>query len=78
MPHNLAYVGHKTAMFRLGEYRRNLREYSVHQRRTGMDAGDVLEAKRLLDLGVRMGIVAVLLSKELAHTGPARAGAGEG
>jgi hypothetical protein len=51
-------------MFRLGPYRRTIREYSIHQRRTGMDAGDVQEAQRLLDLGVRMGIVAVLLSEE--------------
>jgi hypothetical protein len=51
-------------MFRLGPYGRTIREYSIHQRRTGIDAGDVQEAQRLLELGVRMGIVAVLLSKE--------------
>jgi hypothetical protein len=54
-------------MFRLGRYRRNVGEYSVHQRRTGMDAEDRMEDSTLLNLGMRMGIVAVLLSEDAEH-----------
>ncbi|KAJ1420810.1 hypothetical protein B484DRAFT_465700 [Ochromonadaceae sp. CCMP2298] len=52
---------------RLGRYRRNVGEYSVHQRRTGMDAEDRMEDSALLNLGMRMGVVAVLLSEDAEH-----------